>query len=92
MNVNFIDQKNLFQKGRGKRKQTKNKSPSIVLLAQALVHLAEDDSEFALLALGETEWEAAVGESVVADGGNVSFLPGERDPVVFVDVDEGLKL
>ena len=86
-----MTKKIFFKKGGGSNSRHITKLPSIVLLAQALVHLAEDDSEFALLALGKAEREATVGESVVADGGDVSFLPGDRNPVVFVDVDECLK-
>ena len=76
----------------GDNKGEKMILPSVILLAEPLVHLAEDDSELALLALGQTVRQTPVGETVVANRRDVALLPRKRDTVVFVDVHEKLKL
>jgi hypothetical protein len=53
--------------------------------------LAEDNSELALLAVGKIVGQSPVGKSVIANGCDIALFPGERDSVVFVNVDELLK-
>jgi hypothetical protein len=62
--------------------------PGVIFLTESFVHLAEDNSELALLAVGKIVGQSPVGKSVIANGRNISLFPGERYSVIFVNVDE----
>ena len=66
--------------------------PSVVAVSEPGVHLAEDDTKLALLAGLQRVPESAMGEAVVADDGDVTLLPLQRNAIIIVYFHKGLQV